>query len=239
MEFLRKIKENIRQKPLDKHNLEVYTKILEDYNENIHADQLDAPYREKFINKLSTSSHVLDYGCGSGNVVFDLQEKGFNIIGSDISESFLEIAKKKQKDSRSLFIKADSKDLVKQKLKFDGIISEYSLIHLDYFTTQDVLSDFNKILTDKGLLYLSLQADPEINPKNYTFPNITNIAQPYPVPYRPELMLYIQLYQKEHISEMLKKAGFLILDMDFREPIKNEFPFKKILITAQKIKNIL
>ena len=44
-------------------------------------------------------SPILDIGCGTGEIPFELESKGFvDIVAQDISQKFIDIAKEKQRD---------------------------------------------------------------------------------------------------------------------------------------------
>ena len=126
MKFFRKL-EDLIQKPIDSKNLNTYREVLSAYNENIHADEIDLPYLSKFLELLGKNKKVLDFGCGAGGLTSKLQEEGYSVTGSDISDDFLALARKSHPENS--FVKGDSESLVNDGLTFDGIISAYSLIH--------------------------------------------------------------------------------------------------------------
>ena len=50
--------------------------------------------------EITKDSNILDIGCGTGEISFELESNGYtNIIAQDISQRFIEIAKKKQHDN--------------------------------------------------------------------------------------------------------------------------------------------
>ena len=66
----------------------------DEFNEN-NSKAINA-LLEKILKEHQVAT-VLDLTCGTGSQVFWLQEKGFEIVGSDISQSMLKIAKQKAK----------------------------------------------------------------------------------------------------------------------------------------------
>ena len=47
---------------------------------------------------------VLDLGCGTGKMTLELASRGYDMIGIDRSGEMLDIARKKDKDNKILFI---------------------------------------------------------------------------------------------------------------------------------------
>ncbi len=222
------------QKNIDRNNLQVYSKIINDYKKNIQADQTDALYRDKFLQHLKFGSKILDFGCGIGAVSKILSDRGFDVLGLDISEDFLNLAKTNH--PKIEFIKADTESLVAQRKKFDAIVSEYSMIHLHPLRAFYVLKDFNGLLNKNGFLYLALQ---EGDVKNKFLFNLggeefDDRSDYYQIPYKPEWRLYLKLYSENEIKDLLEAKGFDVLDVGFRDHVKNEFPFKKMFVVARK-----
>lgn len=61
-----------------------------------------------YINK--KPELVLDLGCGTGNMTFELAARGYDMIGLDISEEMLQIASGKETSSNILWINQDMCD---------------------------------------------------------------------------------------------------------------------------------
>lgn len=73
--------------------------------------------------ELDKSMRILDLACGHGRHANRLAELGYNVIGVDISQGFLEIAKKDAKDKRltTEFIHKDMRELA-FKEEFDRVL---------------------------------------------------------------------------------------------------------------------
>ena len=68
---------------------------------------------------------VLDFGCGTGNFSIKLAELGCKVVGVDVSEGMLRIARKKAAQHRLniLFIKIEAENLPFDDGEFDAVVS--------------------------------------------------------------------------------------------------------------------
>ena len=100
---------------------------------------------------------VLDAGCASGRDSALLIDKGFKVVGIDLSRSFIEIARKEHPNIN--FIHGNFLKLPFGKEEFDGVWAHASLVHLE--TNSDVrkaLKEFNRVLRKDGILHLLVKA---------------------------------------------------------------------------------
>lgn len=96
------------------------------------------------ILKKYKAKKILDVSCGTGAQVFWLIERGFDVVGTDISQKMLNVAKSKAKKSKQSvkFIKGDMRNI--KVGKFDAILSIFNAIgHL-------TKSDFSKTMRNAG-----------------------------------------------------------------------------------------
>src|SRR5437773_11538840 len=101
---------------------------------------------DKFSNK-----KVLEIGCGTGYVSYYIAEKtGIQVIGSDLSEAFIEEAKKKYILPNLAFVVLDfNKAATSVHNKFDYIIGNGILHHL-YYNLDEVLVTLKNLLNPQG-----------------------------------------------------------------------------------------
>ncbi|SVB01470.1 uncharacterized protein METZ01_LOCUS154324, partial [marine metagenome] len=79
-----------------------WTKAYSIGDENLLNLHLRKQYIVEEIQKLKIlkNSPILDIGCGTGEISFELESRGYvNIIAQDISQKFIEIAKEKKHDN--------------------------------------------------------------------------------------------------------------------------------------------
>ena len=114
-------------------------------------------YRCKTINKcirefcdlLPPNAHVLDIGCGTGCPIDKyLNQKGFSIVGIDISEKMIEEAQKLNL-SNSVFIRKDFIDFTSTD-KFDAIIAFDSIWHIEEDRQEMVYGKVSQLLRSNG-----------------------------------------------------------------------------------------
>ena len=114
----------------------------------------------RILKRLSQkASSILDLGCGEGSRLNYLFSKNRKIVGIDISDTAIELAKKVYPKIK--FIKADLERVPLKEKSFDLVYSAYVLEHLS--KPSKVLSEAIRLTSDKGFLVL-------IGP-NYGAPN--------------------------------------------------------------------
>lgn len=127
---------------------------------------------------LKKQSYVLDVGCGTARQCILLAQKGMKVVGVDISEEMLILAKNKC-DSLGLsrqvdFIMGDAQDLPLKNNIFDACILFGALHHLsDKQTAIDCASSKLR----RGGLYFSL--DPNDSPVRFIFDFLMKIWKLY------------------------------------------------------------
>ena len=95
-------------------------------------------------------SKILDLGCGAGFGMQILKEEGYNVIGIDISDEMVKMAKERGFDARL----ADARDLPFKDKCFDGILSISTLQWLDKKDLQKVACEIHRVLKPNGIAVL-------------------------------------------------------------------------------------
>lgn len=118
---------------------EVYDIIYNNKKEN----DREFKFYEKLIKK--NEDPILEMACGTGRLYVDFLEKGYNIYGSDISESMLNVTREKCEE-RGLtpnLYQGDSKDI--------SIDNEFGLIYYPFSSLQHLRGIENQKKTFKNI----------------------------------------------------------------------------------------
>jgi ubiquinone/menaquinone biosynthesis C-methylase UbiE len=203
----------------------VYDDIVSHYNKKVKSEMLDHCYIEKFLSLFESGDLILDVGAGIGAIAYEMMMlHRLKVMAIDISKKMVEFGNKK-------YLSLNYKEMDMRNLKFKndyfkGIFANYSLIHILDDDVQTTLQGFNRVLKHKGYLYLSLQSPRQKKQRDGY----------YPLAYKKNKLLFINLINKKEIKAYLKNSGFKIIGLYERKPdMKMEFPFNKTFIIAQKI----
>jgi ubiquinone/menaquinone biosynthesis C-methylase UbiE len=112
---------------------------------------------KQFQEYLSKDAQVLDVGCAAGRDSALLKGFGFEIVGVDLSQELITIAKKENPEIE--FVRANFLDLSFEDDSFDGVWASASLVHLE--TEEQVgkaLLEFKRVLKKEGVAYLCVQS---------------------------------------------------------------------------------
>lgn len=122
-------------KVFDKEYSRAYDRLYKDKNYIKECDFIESVFKK---NRLKVR-RILDLGCGTGGHSLVLAKRGYDVVGVDISNEMLNIARSKAKEA-GLQVKFVQGDIAKLNLKekFDAVISMFAVI--GYQTT------------DKGIL---------------------------------------------------------------------------------------
>ncbi|HDP70262.1 MAG TPA: class I SAM-dependent methyltransferase, partial [Actinobacteria bacterium] len=87
-------------------------------------------YHKFFVNNIEEGDTVLDIGCGNGALTFDLAKKAKKVVGIDINEKNIEVAKSKYNSANIEYKVGDAtKDL--DNKKFDAVVLSNILEHIE------------------------------------------------------------------------------------------------------------
>jgi len=108
---------------------EFFDKTAQTYDKivNLTTFGKDKYWKKEIIKKISECNSILDLGCGTGILTFQIAKKFPNakIIGVDTSENYLNIARKKVKPDHKISFLLQDAEKLNLAAKFDCITSSY------------------------------------------------------------------------------------------------------------------
>lgn len=131
-----------------------YNKVADEYLKQ--RDQFtNNKYLDKLAELLPKSATVLDVGCGAGVPIDSyLINKGYKVIGIDISEKQIELAKKNNPQGE--YKVQDMSKLNGGEYEVDAVVSFYAIFHTKRETHLDLLKKINSFLPKNGYLLITM-----------------------------------------------------------------------------------
>lgn len=193
-----------------------YNKIAKDYISNRDQFKNDK-YLEKFTKLLQPNSLILDIGCGAGIPVDKyLIGKGHKVIGIDISEKMIELAKENVPGAE--YAVRDMSELKVNDFKVDAVVSFYAIFHTPRTKHQDLFKKINSFLPEGGLILVTMgSSDWQGNEKDFHGTE-----------------MFWSHYGSEKNRELITTAGFKIIfdEVDLTEGERHQ------VILAKKLMNL-
>ena len=131
----------------------VYDQLGPKYVDQIAHVRL--PQLQEFIDMLPNGARVLDVGCAGGRDSAILRDAGFEVIGIDLSESFLKLAQERVPGVE--FQLMDARELNLEHDIFDGIWVNAVLLNLERSEILGVLQGLAKTMKSGGICVVGVK----------------------------------------------------------------------------------
>lgn len=188
-------------------NKKAWDSAAKTYNQELHG-KLHTLFNF-FCSKLPKEGCVLDLGSGTGIPYAKLLiDKGFNVIGIDVSAEMIKIARKNVPNAK---FEEMSMTNLNYKEKFDGIFSSYSMLLLNPQLFKETAKRIVQALKKGGFFYLSLNG-PWIEGADLDNDVIVEIMGE---------KMYSRAYSKDEILSIFIPLGMRLLKFD-REIVTSE-----------------
>lgn len=161
---------------------------------------------------------VLDLGCGPGHTTSFLGQHGAEVIGVDISEEMISVAR--QNFPALQFEANDFMSLKNADQSVAGMVAFYCLVHLADEQLPYVFKEWNRVLMDKGEVLISFHIGNEkLEAENFL---------------ETDAFLVFKFFELENIITALESGGFKLLEQTIREPYPTEYPSERAYLRVQK-----
>ena len=133
--------------------IDFYNDSAQRWADNWYGDEMLLPYLKKLLAYINEKTpRVLDLCCGAGYESMRLKNLGADVVGADLSEKSIEIAK-----NRNPNIQFYIKDMLKPYSDlgmFDGIACIAGIVHLQGNELELAFKNIFDVLKDNGYLLL-------------------------------------------------------------------------------------
>ncbi len=206
-------------------------------SETNYNDLLEQPAMAKMLPNL-TEKAVLDLGCGYGHNCVDIVRRDAKrVVGVDISEKMLEVAKSESAHEKIEYVNMNMTEIAKLSESFDFIYSSLAFHYVkdfDEFAKQmySVLNVGGQLLfsQEHPIITATVDGNGHFN-KNLKGERVSYTFSNYNEPGERKVLWYVDGVIKYHrtfsnIINALSKAGFVIEEVC--EPIPEEWAVEKL-----------
>jgi len=154
----------------------------------------------KFCSLYLANSRVLDIGCGAGVPVSKyLSSRGHSVIGIDISNKMLNLARKNVPSGR--FIRMNMVSIDFEDNSFDALVSSYAIFHVPRDLHALIYRSFFRVLKPNGKFLISIG-----------FSDWEGVEDFYGI------NMYWSHYAWDNSVSLLENSGLEVLHSETREP---------------------
>ena len=132
--------------------IDYYDDFAEMWAERWYANESLLPYLKQFVELLPKKARVLDLCCGAGYESMRLSKLGVNVVGADLSEKSIELARQHNPQ-----IEFYIKDMLKSYADlgmFDGLACIAGLVHLPEDKMELAFKNMYEVLKDNSYLFI-------------------------------------------------------------------------------------
>lgn len=201
---------------------------LKEYLYGYHWDPSKAMIRAieaRLISAFDFNAPILDLGCGDGTFAAQLLPKN-KVIGVDLR--FKNIQKARTQKFYSYLIASDATKLAFRNKAFNSVLINSFLEHIKEPNPEDVLLEANRVLDNKGKIYITLnsktfgEADPIIVfLKEIKCHKLSQLWHRY----RNRRLDLCTLKDCSYWSQLFKRANFRIVESQYYLPFDSEKEF--------------
>jgi len=156
------------------------------------------------FTKAQRGSKILDVATGTGKQAFAFAKKGYEVIGIDISEAMLNVAKNKNKYKNAKFEVADATNLPFEDNCFDVSSISFALHDMPLSIREQVLKEMIRVTKPQGIIVIADYNLPENKISKFLIYHFVAL-------YEAE---YYKTFIKSDLETLLHKNRIKIIDKD-------------------------
>jgi SAM-dependent methyltransferase len=199
-----------------------YDRVADEYARRIFNEldgkPLDRQILERFADRVRGAGLVYDLGCGPGHVTRFLHDRGVDITGVDISDAMVRNAS--QLNPGIEFRRGDLRAIESDSKSAAGLVSFYSIIHLDPVSLDAAFSEWHRVLAKHAPLLLAFHVGAESIHLDEWWGHDVDID--------------FVFFESAAVLARLREAGFDIIEAIERDPYPDvEHPSRRACVLAE------
>ena len=196
--------------------IESYDRIAERYATEFFDELAQKPFEREVLDRFAAGvregGSVLDIGCGPGQTVRYLKDRGLAIRGMDLSEGMLVTARERNPDVT--FERHDFRCTGLADDSLAGIVGFYAIIHLLRNEAHHALEEFYRVLEPGGSLLLSFHGgEGQVHADEW-------FGEP--------VIINATFFRGEEMAGHARDVGFEIVEVEERDPYPSESPVRRV-----------
>jgi ubiquinone/menaquinone biosynthesis C-methylase UbiE len=186
-----------------------YDAVAQDYAARFLHELDDKPADRQLLDDIAARATdvICDLGCGPGHVARYLADRGANVVGVDLSNAMVEVARQLHPDLR--FEQGNMLDLSSvDDDAWGAVVAFYSLIHIERPRVPDALAEIRRVVRPHGVIAVSAhEGEGEIRAERFLDHDV------------PFAGTYFRL---DELRGLIEGAGFSIESAIERPPYERE-----------------
>jgi SAM-dependent methyltransferase len=189
------------------------------FHDELTRKDYDRALLDGFAARLPKDALLCDAGCGPcAHIGRYLAEKGLGVVGVDISDRCVELARAHNPGMR--VERGDLAHLSFSAEFFDGVVAYYSILHTPKQAVDEIFTEFRRILKPAGHLLVAVKA---------------GAGEGYQRGFLGvETEIYFSLFSEEEIAGYFERAGFQLDLLEKRDPYDFEISNERIFAVGRK-----
>ena len=202
---------------------QAYNLVAQRYHELFHDEMNEKAYDRELLDRFASNfnhdSLICDAGCGpSGHIGRYVFEKGIPVVGVDIADRCVELAR--QQNPAMRFVQGDIGRLGFADETFDGIIAYYSIIDTPKSCVGRLYAEFHRVLRPGGRLLVAVKV-------GETEEYLTELLG-------IETEIYFSFFTQDDVRRYYQEGGFAIEFLEQRNPYDFEIKAERIFAIGRK-----
>jgi ubiquinone/menaquinone biosynthesis C-methylase UbiE len=198
-----------------------YDTVAEEYAETFADDllqlNLDRQVLDEFVQRFVVGELVLDLGCGPGQVSQYLTDSGLLVVGMDLSQRMLHVARRRT--GMTHVVCGDMRSIPFGPSCFSGVVAYYSVHNLPRPVLRRAFDEIHRVLKPSGALVVATHlGEGEVYSDEFLGHAIKTVGG--------------NLYHDDELLQELVRTSFVVDEVLHREPLAHEHNTQRIYVSC-------